>query len=909
MSVFFKVYKFILLLLFTLNISLAYGNEIERVRNVANSKPFIEKNKTATDLAQEFLLDADVSEGWNEDKGFFISIGTSVFAESDPANNADFLNIRALKSLEANISAKADIISYIRTKMSVEDIITIPSSGLSSEFDNKKYDLELKLKGKINKYKKAALDYDKKLKSKFNDMDGTSISTVMAGSLSEFISNLKIKFNMSEERKALALKKAEKELLSIENEIEDLKKLAKKLQKQLSQENTSSIKTLSSMTLVGAFQVAHFESFVDGQYEISIIKMWSPKQEQRALALIKGIPVKLTPGNLSVKDYIKSTNWASAIGGRKFIDNKGEFFLFGIGATPINGKSSAQMRTAKGRAELFAQKELAIALKGDVTLSREANDKLQEITKSDGSTENQVASSFAETISQKLKNIQIQGASKRFSDIVTHPITNQKMFVAVYSLSVSSTQNARAMEASQYRASVNMINKNQSFKGLKKSYSKSIENAKKDTKSFKKGEEEAYKSETKITELKQKTNNGLEITKTKLKIISVNVTGVGFNPKNAIKDGLLQAISQVNGLQMSSQTTSAMASFETVKDGNESFASSSSFQEKIKQSTKGVIQSWKIISNGKSQFGEMYEAKLNVNVSKLQLSSELKRMRFVASSIKFSKNINDLSSAKKFASTFNSNLRSMLVKSNRFALLDRKNSKEVNKELDLLKGQNVRVVELARLGNKVGADYILIPLLQKIRKKTIEQKLMGETIKSKELSVYLSINIIDIATSQIIFSDSIILSQGGGNLTNFAKKISNRLSRKITDTFFPAKLIAFKNNKITVDQGSSFFNKKSKYNIIKLGSRILDQTTKEFSGRVENIIGKASFYSGTNKQSTLIVDKLTKDKKLLNVDGSIIVRPVFEPLLSASDITKAKIKKIKAKNKKMMKKIDKDKDW
>ena len=134
---------------------------------------------------------------------------------------------------------------------------------------------------------------------------------------------------------------------------------------------------------------------------------------------------------------------------------------------------------------------------------------------------------------------------------------------------------------------------------------------------------------------------------------------------------------------MSSQTTSAMASFESVKDGNESFASSSSFQEKIKQSTKGVIQSWKIISSGKSQSREMYEAKLNVNVSKLQLSSELKRMRFVASSIKFSKNINDLSSAKKFASTFNSNLRSMLVKSNRFALLDRKNSKEVNKELNL----------------------------------------------------------------------------------------------------------------------------------------------------------------------------------------------------------------------------------
>ena len=58
------------------------------------------------------------------------------------------------------------------------------------------------------------------------------------------------------------------------------------------------------------------------------------------------------------------------------------------------------------------------------------------------------------------------------------------------------------------------------------------------------------------------------------------------------------------------------------------------FQEKIKQSTKGVIQSWKIISSGKSQSGKMFEAKLEVSVSKLQLSSELKRMRFVLPSVK-----------------------------------------------------------------------------------------------------------------------------------------------------------------------------------------------------------------------------------------------------------------------------------
>ena len=319
-----KRYVFLLSFFFFFN---ANANEVERVRNLANSEPFVLENKTASELAQDFILDAGVSEGWNEDKGFFISIGSSVFEEVDPSTNPNFLNIRAMKAFEANITAKGDIISYIRTTMSAEDLITIPSSGLSTEFDEKKYNLELKLQSKIRKYKKAAISYDKTLSNNFNNIDGISISAVMAGPLSQFISKLNIKIDASGKKKAKDLKKAEAELLALESEISSLKQLAKKLQGQISQENTSSVKTLSSMTLVGAYQVAHFESFVDGQYEIAVIKMWSPEQEQRSLALLKGVPIKLEPGNMSVKDYIQTTNWASAIGGRKFIDDKGEFFF------------------------------------------------------------------------------------------------------------------------------------------------------------------------------------------------------------------------------------------------------------------------------------------------------------------------------------------------------------------------------------------------------------------------------------------------------------------------------------------------------------------------------------------------------------------------------------------------------
>ena len=81
--------------------------------------------------------------------------------------------------------------------MSAEDLITIPSSGLSTEFDEKKYNLELKLQSKLEKYKKAAISYDKTLSNNFNNIDGISISAVMAGPLSQFISKLNIKIDTS----------------------------------------------------------------------------------------------------------------------------------------------------------------------------------------------------------------------------------------------------------------------------------------------------------------------------------------------------------------------------------------------------------------------------------------------------------------------------------------------------------------------------------------------------------------------------------------------------------------------------------------------------------------------------------------------------------------------------------------
>ena len=56
---------------------------------------------------------------------------------------------------------------------------------------------------------------------------------------------------------------------------------------------------------------------------------------------------------------------------------------------------------------------------------------------------------------------------------------------------------------------------------------------------------------------------GRKLTNEELSKLIVDVEGVGRTFKEAIKDGLLQAISQVNGTQISSETKSMINTFES----------------------------------------------------------------------------------------------------------------------------------------------------------------------------------------------------------------------------------------------------------------------------------------------------------------------------------------------------------
>ena len=372
--------------------------------------PLYSESATSDDLAQEFLNEVGLTEGDND--GLFVAVGTAVLPEPDPASNPDFLTMRRIKASEASLEAKRQFIEFIRTTMSAEDVITMPESPFSTEFDNKMKATQNKINKAFRNYKLALRKANKAEAAKFNGID---FSVLAKEGITATIKRINPEFDASKVEKKLAddLAKAKADLEATETDLNNLKNELETLRGSLQQENVSSIETFSKMNVVGLVPIASFESWDGEQYATTIVSIWTTKEEERARMLYSGQDVAYDPGSLSVKDFINSTDWSTAQGVRKFFDDKGNFWLISIGSSPLKGKSSKATRTAKGQAQLSAQKQIAFVLFSEASSKRSAKEKLQEVTTGNvGETENQSVTSFAETISQKVEDLDIQGMSQ-----------------------------------------------------------------------------------------------------------------------------------------------------------------------------------------------------------------------------------------------------------------------------------------------------------------------------------------------------------------------------------------------------------------------------------------------------------------------------------------------------------------
>ena len=363
----------------------------------------------------------------------------------------------------------------------------------------------------------------------------------------------------------------------------------------------------------------------------------------------------------------------------------------------------------------------------------------------------------------------------------------------------------------------------------------------------------------------------------KLSSVEVNTEGTGTTKQLAILDGLKNAITQVNGAVVGASTSVSISEVSSSQDQNSSYESSQAFQQNIKSATKGVVQGFDILSVTQNpDLGNMFIIEMKVKVAKYKKSKQLKRLRIAVSNFYLSNDLSKSKTANKFAVNLQDKIIDLLTQTRKFAMLDRQFLKDQQKELNFINSPDVPTEEMAKFGNKAGTDYIITGVLKDLKKRTTRKKMesTGKVFKNTKYTAELNYRIIDIATSQVKFSDTTNITISSSSTSKLRNLVANKTAETILNAIYPIRVIDISKKSLTLGQGGKSIKKNAEYNLVKIGERMIDPYTKESLGRKEEIIGKVKIIDVQSKMSTakLIKSTIKNIEDLLEYD--YIVRPL-----------------------------------
>lgn len=408
--------------------------------------PVEKKFKNAKKVLDDIAAEKGWSEGWDEEKGRIIVVSDADFKSADPKNDKDFLAKREMAAKRAVLSAKVAIIEMINSEMSASEMLDMPGTDV-----NKQLSAEV---DKVNAALTAQQQLVADLLAKTDAAEaavlrGTTFGQRLDDALAAAIKKLDAEYDSEKHDKAakerFAKLKAEYEAAS--KDFAALVEKADKLKGELQAKQESAISVMAKMPLFGSTVILQTESWNDqsGVYQVAVMVTWSKTLERAARAIALGENLKTKPGKMSVNKWLRKQNLATMVGPRQYIDDKGNRWFLGVTARPYSeNMQSVKRRKMKGLTEMFARQMATFCVFADVESNKQAVQAMETRGNEEESVDN-VAESYAEKLSQGFAKKTIRGMQKLASDEVTHPITGEEMYVAVYGLNASAA--SAALEA------------------------------------------------------------------------------------------------------------------------------------------------------------------------------------------------------------------------------------------------------------------------------------------------------------------------------------------------------------------------------------------------------------------------------------------------------------------------------
>ena len=383
---------------------------------------------------------------------------------------------------------------------------------------------------------------------------------------------------------------------------------------------------------------------------------------------------------------------------------------------------------------------------------------------------------------------------------------------------------------------------------------------------------------------------------------TVEAKGMGGSLQRAVERALVSGISQVNGAVISSRVKSALSQSSKVNNGRKVTQSAKSFRETIAKRTKGIVKSYEILDEQQDKKSGIFRVVVSVTVPLFKTSSQLKRLKMAVVPMRIRKGLRKTRLVMDFEDIFRRGLENYLTQSRRFAILDRSFIAEQDKEGDFIRGGGMRQEELARLGNRVGTDYLVTGVVERAYSyiKKTKMRTTGQVIKTPKVGARVTYRILDVASTQVKLAGTEKLHREAGSLGNIADKIAKIMGQKIVNAIFPISVLDVDGEILTLGQGGDTVKNGAVYTLVRLGKRLVDPHTGENLGRREAKVGSVKIIDTQSKMSTGQILKLKVGRASLLRDD-FIIRP-----RKGVSLVKQGAQKMKDLEKEMDKEFEKD---
>ena len=436
-----------------------------------------------------------------------------------------------------------------------------------------------------------------------------------------------------------------------------------------------------------------------------------------------------------------------------------------------------------------------------------------------------------------------------------------------------------------------------------------------------------------------------------IKFKEVTASGIGQSYEEALNNAFAEAISMVNGKNVQTKTIIRVLSGdplpkEVAKDqekgeflvnlllilnqpketkkeetklikkkekGNKNpdkVKYSQNYLKELIDETKGGIKSYKIIKKKINAKNGWHQIKISAEVAFFNLPKEAMRVRMAVFPFKLYEIEGD---QERFQRLLDQNINDYFVQTKKFTMLDRSFIEEVAKEQKIILDGKAPAIEMAKIGNEITADFILVGSVENfnINEKVTKILSSDQEIIRNEASIYMSYRLLDVATKQINYSNTIkykiqVSESSEKPDTEIISKTSKILGEEILFSIYPVLVEKVVNGEIYLGQGGNQFTKGEKYEIFQKGEKIIDSYTNEVIGSVETSIGLIEIVSvSTGYSKAKIFSSENNLPKIIN-QGKYIVRPIKQDDADKEKNFKEKKEKIKKKREEKKKNLNEE---